>query len=215
METSHESFAAFVQASAYCSLESRRSPRPPSADISLPSPAPPPTRLNGAVLLTMTSDEGPAFAQKLHRARLALKAARISEAEGEVTQKITTRKQISRPWREIPPQAPNSGWKRVRGALMALQSEKMSDLVKHRSQITRQVRHRIEAFDKRMARMALSSGRNVATSESAENLSTGDAGKEEAHGSTRKHTEAHTCAMCNNTPCSRHGVMSDACHERN
>ncbi|CAE7500080.1 Fig4, partial [Symbiodinium necroappetens] len=182
---SHQSFSAFVKASAYYSPAAQpyRNPRPQSANVSLPSPTPPATRLYaGTGPLPIEGDvlvpPKPQRNLAANYAATAATATTLSETprlDREATQ--ATHKQVSRPWRETPPKAlnSNSGWKSVKGALLALQKDKISDLVKQRSQVTRQVRDRIQAFDKRVAILS-SGGRKVAANESAENNSAGDAG---------------------------------------
>ena len=179
---SNQSFTAFVKASAYYApiAQPRRNPRPESAHVSLPSPTPPATRLCAGTGPLPTVEGDPL--QKLTQTNLAANYAATAATATTLSEtprldREASHKQVSRPWRESPPKAlnSNSGWKSVKGALLALQNDKISDLVKQRSQVTRQVRDRIQAFDKRVAILS-SGGRKVAANESAENNSAGDAG---------------------------------------
>ena len=178
---SQESYAAFLLASAHCSPLPALKARPRSSDVSLPSPTPPPTRLDRyrGPLPKRPDQEGQAAILKKSRAdpaaanRSAITSPMQTEKEADMKE-AAARRQISRPWREIPPRPTNGLKQAVNGALIALQRDKISDLVKHRTQMTRQVWHRIEAFDKRVAALC-SGGKKVAVSESAENNSAGDA----------------------------------------
>ena len=202
---SHQSFCAFVKASAYYSPAAQpyRNPRPQSANVSLPSPTPPATRLYaGTGPLPIEGDvlvpPKPQRNLAANYAATAATATTLSETprlDREATQ--ATHKQVSRPWRETPPKAlnSNSGWKSVKGALLALQKDKISDLVKQRSQVTRQVRDRIQAFDKRVAILS-SGGRKVAANESAENNSAGDAGHKSESGQRRVSQERSSPGQC-------------------
>mmetsp|Transcript_50589 Transcript_50589/g.117952 ORF Transcript_50589/g.117952 Transcript_50589/m.117952 type:complete len:582 (-) Transcript_50589:316-2061(-) len=171
----------FFLAAGSCSPS--RKTRAPSADLclqSLPVPPPPPTRLS--VNLDDSAALEPVDVVKANRRvqphPLTITPIPETEEDGKASPECTKtpRQHVSRPWREKPPTPTTpSRWTKASHTMTALQSEKVSGLLQHRSQVTRQVRRRIRAFDKRVAILS-SGGRKTATKHAGENTSTGDAG---------------------------------------